>query len=136
MRPAGDVLHQNTFLPKFGNHAVEVKVFAIVSASLDTEKFFELSIETCKILRKILLKGFVVVADTLLVQIDDIPLVHRYKIRHFRQNPRFVRAVKQQFGSIHHSCFFVLSFQITTLSFRVRKNNGLLPNKEFFEQEV
>lgn len=63
LRPFGDVLHQNTFLAQFGNHAVEVEVFAIVSTTLNAEQFFKLSVKAGKIFREVLLECLVVVAD-------------------------------------------------------------------------
>ena len=63
LRPLGDVLHENTFLAKFGNHAVEVKVFAIISTTFNAKQLFKLRVKTGKIFLEVLLKGFVVVAD-------------------------------------------------------------------------
>ena len=43
----------------------------------------------------------------MLIQIDNISLIHRYKIRHLRQNTWFVRTVKQQFGRFHTPKHFI-----------------------------
>jgi len=63
LRPLGDILHQNTFLPQLGNHAVQIEVFAVVGTTLDTEQFFECSVKACQIASEILLKCLVVIAN-------------------------------------------------------------------------
>ena len=72
----------------------------------------------------------------ILIQIDNITFIHRYKVCYFCQYAWFVRAVQQPFGWFYHPKMFFIIFQITTFSFWVRKNNDLLQNNELFEQEV
>ena len=60
-----------------------------------------------------------------LVQVDNVPLVHRNKVRHLRQYARFVGAVEQQFSCFHHS-FFVLSFKIIPFPLFLLRLQGLL----------
>ena len=63
LRPLGDILHQNAFLPQFGNHAVQIEVFAVVRTTLDAEQFFECSVKASQIASEILLKCLVIIAN-------------------------------------------------------------------------
>ena len=64
LRPLGDILHQNAFLPQLGNHAVQIEVFAVVRTTFDAEQFFERSVKACQIASEILLKCLVVIANS------------------------------------------------------------------------